>query len=274
MFFKKYLNKFLNKKSDFTEDEKLKTLNDQFYFILGEERKLLNFLIKENIKYYFTHKKIYLTKLLFVNTIRVGAIAGIIFGIFFTLNYFNILDISKSKPKIADKITIYLPDYDTVNQKKLEKDFNVVIIFLPDSRKDWKLYKKAVHNIETHGTTDAQSYLTQSPDKLYWGRYQLGAAARKISKAGQYTWSEFSSNPDAQEAAFLEWAKFLKKSMQPEINRYSGQFISGVQMTESGIISIAHNAGDGAAKLYLRNGKIPDNVIKFAKLGGYNLNLE
>ena len=270
---KKYINKFLNKKSDFTYDDKLRSLNDQFYYLMGEERKLLNHIIKENIKYYFTYKKVYLTKLLTLNLIRLSAIAGIIYGIVFSLNYFNIMNISKAVPKVADKITIYLPDYDTINQKKLDKTFNVVIFFLPDPKKDWKLFKYGVHNIETHGLTNEQSYLARGgPNGEYWGKYQLGPFARKAIGLDKITWEQFSKNPDMQEAAFYDWCKFLKKYMQPEINKYSGKFINGIQMTESGIIMIAHNSS--GAKSHLQSGNIPEPVRKFAKLGGYNLNLE
>ena len=271
---RKWINKFLNKKSDFTKDVNLAAANEQFYYLLGEEKRLFKYVLTQNIKYFLKYKKVYLLKLFTVFTGLLAFIFSIVIGLFFTLNYFNVIDVSKAKPKKSDKITIYLPDYDTINQKKLEKSFNVVIFFLPDTKKDWKLYKKAMHNIETRGTTDAQSYYTLSPSGEYWGRYQMGATARKLGKAESYTWKAFSTNPEAQEAAFLEWIKYLKKSMHPEINKYSGSFISGIQMTESGIISMAHNAGDGATKSYLQNGNIPSNVLKFAKLGGYNLNLE
>ena len=271
---KKWLNHFLNKKSDFTENEKLKSHNDQYFFLLGEVKKLSNYIVVENIKYYFEYKKAYLAKLLVVTLFKVSLFVGIIIGGLFTLDYFHIVDVSKATPKPEQKITIYLPDYDTVNQQKLAKTFNVVIFFPPNPKKDWLLYKKAVHNIETHGTSDAQSYVIQSASGAYWGRYQLGADARRLIKMEKYTWKEFSSNPDLQEAAFLQWVRLLKVLMQPEINRYGGTFISGVQMTESGIISMAHNVGDGAARGYLNSGRIPDQVLKFAKLGGYKLNTE
>jgi len=271
---KNWLNHFLNKKSDFTENESLKSHNDQYFFLLGEVKKLSNYIVVENIKYYFEYKKAYLTKLLVVTLFKVAVFVGIIVGGLFTLNYFGIVNVSKAIPKPEQKITIYLPDYDTINQQKLAKTFNVVIFFPPNPKKDWLLYKKAVHNIETHGTSDAQSYVTRNASGEYWGRYQLGSGARKIIKMEKYTWKEFSTNPDLQEAAFLYWVRALKVLMQPEINRYSGTFISGVQMTESGIISMAHNAGDGAARSYLNSGRIPDQVLKFAKLGGYKLNTE
>jgi hypothetical protein len=161
---------------------------------------------------------------------------------------------------------------------KLSKEFNVVIFFPPDPKKDWKLYKQKIHNIESTGSDSASYYAisTMKDDAgrviEYWGRYQLGPLARKIAGLGNITFDRFASNPEMQEGAFLEWIKFIKILMQPEVIKYSGKFYDGVQITESGIISMTHNAGDAATRAYLSRGSNPPGGVKFLKIGGYNLN--
>jgi len=266
---KKFLNRFLNKKSNFTEDDKLKTMNEQFYFLLNEEKKLLNHIIKENISYFFKYKKVYLMKLLLVVMAYLSMTCGIIFAVLFGLDYFNIISVSKATPKVEPKITIYLPDTDTINIRKLSKQFNVDIFFPPDPKKDWKLYKNAISHIESRG-----SYKVRSGQ--YWGKYQLGEQARALSGLGKMTFDEFASNPELQEGAFLAWIRFIQEEANKmKLYRYYGRFMDGVQITESGVISLCHNAGVGAAQQYLaRGGGNPPGGLKFLKLGGYDLYLD
>jgi len=268
---KKFLNRFLNKKSNFTEDEKLKAMNEQFYYLMTEEKRLLNYVIRENILYFFKYKKMYLAKLLTVILTYVLVFGGIIFAGLFTLDYFNVISISKGTPKVEPKITIYLPDTDVTNIAKLSKQFNVVIFFPPDPKKDWKKYKEAVCGIEskTQG-------LYKARNGQYWGKYQLGEQARALSGLGKMSFDEFASNPELQEGAFLAWIRFIQQEAnKAKLYRYYGRFIDGVQITESGVIAMCHNAGIGATQQYLaRGGGNPPGGLKFLKLGGYDLNLE
>jgi hypothetical protein len=279
MNMKKVLNKFLNKKSDFIEDPQLSALNEQFFYAWEKIHILLNFILPLNIKYFLRFKKLYLAKLLLVITIYFGLFCGVIGAGLFTLDYFNVISISKAIPKVAEKVTIYLPDSDVASIAKLSKQFNVVIFFPPDPNKDWKLYKHKVHMIESN-VSDSASYhafSTMSVDGKvveYWGKYQLGPLARKIAGLGNITFERFASNPEMQEGAFLEWIKFIKTTMQPDILKYSGKFYDGVQITESGIISMAHNAGAENTRAYLARGNKPPGGVKFLKIGGYNLNFE
>ncbi len=276
---KKFLNRFLNKKSNFTEDDKLKSMNEQFYYLLTEEKRLLNHIVKANILYFFKYKKLYLAKLVLIAILYMGIFGGVITGGLFTLDYFNVISISKAVPKVSEKLTVYLPDTDAAAIAKLSKDFNVVIFFPPDPKKDWKMYKHKIHMIESKGSDSAsyRAFSTMTIDGKtveYWGRYQLGPLARKIAGLGNITWERFKNNPEMQEGAFLEWIKFIKNLMQPEILKYSGRFYDGVQITESGIISMTHNAGAENTKAYLARGNNPPGGTKFLKIGGYNLNLE
>lgn len=272
---KKRLMHFMNKKTDFIEDNELKALNEEFFYVWDKLNHLLKRLLPRNIKYFLKFKKLYLAKLLLFWTIYFSLFCGVIGAGLFTLDYFNIISISKAVPKVAEKTTIYLPDTDVASIAKLSKEFNVIIFFPPDPKKDWKQYKHKIHMIESNVSDSASYHAFSKLDGVeYWGRYQLGPLARKIAGLGNITWERFKNNPEMQEGAFLEWIKFIKTLMRPEINKYSGRFYDGIQITESGIISMTHNAGAENTKAYLARGNNPPGGTKFLKIGGYNLDLE
>lgn len=262
--------RFLNRKSDFERNVELAALNDQYFYLLGAVKNLLNHVIWENLKYYFHYKKLYLSKLILVISLVTMGVATMILGGVYIYN-----DLTKNVVKKEKYIfSVYIPDTDTLSQQyATAHGYNFKIIFLPDQRKDWKLYKHAVHGIETRGFSDSASY--HQRNGIYWGKYQLGPLARQVAGIkANISFEEFASNPELQEGAFLAWIRFIKTSIQPEINKYTGRFMCGVQITESGIISMAHNAGIGATQAFLSRGTNPPGGLAFLKLGGYNLQLE
>jgi hypothetical protein len=279
---KKCINKFLGK-CDFSEDLELKTLNEEYHYFSGAERKLFVKVYKRNIEYFIKCKKLYLAKLLLV--IISVVIASVIFigSILLTLDYMGIINvhISRPTPKKEIQFTVYIPDTDTLAQIECQKrKIKYIIMFLPDPNKNWILFKKRFQNIESHGLSNERSYYALNGE--YWGRYQLGTLARKVSNINENTtWQEFSSNPDLQEGAFLSWIRYIKILMQKDIDRYGGNhgtyFMNGIQITESGIIALAHNAGCTAAHNFLINNGTtmsPQSIpMKFLKIGGYNLNI-
>ena len=264
---------FMNKKTDFTEDPELRSLNEEFLYVWEKLNRLLKHLLPRNTRYFLKFKKLYLARLFLILSIKIAIPLSLIGAGIYTLDRLNIISISKAVPKVAEKLTIYLPDSDVASIAKLSKEFNVIIFFPPDPKKDWKLYKHKVHMIESTGTDSSSYHAFSTLDGVeYWGRYQLGPLARKIAGLGNITWDRFKNNPEMQEGAFLEWIKFIKNMMQPEILRYSGKFYDGVQITESGIISMTHNAGAENTRAYLARGSNPPGGVKFLKIGGYNLN--
>ena len=272
---KKRINKFLNKKTDFIENEELRTMNDQFFYLFNEEKKMLNYLIKENIKYFFKYKKLYLVKLFLVAVFYLTATFGSVAIILITLDYFNVINITKGNPIPKVKLTIYLPITDTLHFSELSEQYNVLIFFPYDPQKDWKSYKEDIRQIETKGYSDEASYYAKSPSGLHWGRYQLGPIARRIAGVSGMSYDDFSNNPEIQEGAFLAWIRYLKIEMNDYVKRYSGKYIDGIEITESGIISMAHNVGGPETRKYLDGGGgNPPGPLKFLKVGGYNLNIE
>lgn len=87
----------------------------------------------------------------------------------------------------------------------------------------------------------------------YVGKYQFGWSALKW--VGVSSKKRFLNNPELQEEAFEKLISLNKWVLRDYIVKYRGHRISGVQITESGIIAAAHLGGAG-------------NVIKFLDSGG------
>jgi len=60
-------------------------------------------------------------------------------------------------------------------------------------------------------------------------------------------------NPELQEKAFFANAERNKWILRKDIKRFVGRKISGVTITESGILAAAHLAGPGSVKKFLRS---------------------
>lgn len=85
----------------------------------------------------------------------------------------------------------------------------------------------------------------------YMGKYQFGKSA--LRSVGIYNHKEFLNNPVLQEKAFKALLAKNKWELRKEISRYSGKTISGVKVTESGILAAAHLSGAGSVKKFLHS---------------------
>lgn len=86
----------------------------------------------------------------------------------------------------------------------------------------------------------------------YLGKYQFN---RKTLKAfGIDNTDTFLKDTRLQEDAFLALTSRNKWLLRKEIQRYAGKKVSGVRVTESGILAAAHLAGAGNVKKFLRSG--------------------
>ena len=110
----------------------------------------------------------------------------------------------------------------------------------------------------------------------YMGKYQFGKSTLK-GLGFKVTQEEFLNNPALQEKAMYELLKHNKKKLKRFINKYEGQVVHGVLITESGILAAAHLAGQGNVRKFFRNGyefkdgygtKMTSYMEQF---GGYNL---
>lgn len=88
----------------------------------------------------------------------------------------------------------------------------------------------------------------------YIGKYQFGTETLKT--IGIKDGLRFLNSPKMQEKAFVALLAKNKWELKDEIQKYEGEVLDGVRITESGILAAAHLGGAGSVKRFLRsNGK-------------------
>lgn len=88
----------------------------------------------------------------------------------------------------------------------------------------------------------------------YMGKYQFGKETLKT--VGIHDSSRFLNSPKMQEKAFVALISKNKSELKDIIEKYEGQIVAGVLVTESGILAAAHLGGVGSVKRFFRyNGK-------------------
>jgi hypothetical protein len=85
----------------------------------------------------------------------------------------------------------------------------------------------------------------------YMGKYQFGAEALKA--IGIKNSKNFLKDPALQEKAFIALLSKNKWILRNEIQKYEGQIINGIEITESGILAAAHLGGAGSVKNFFKN---------------------
>jgi hypothetical protein len=83
------------------------------------------------------------------------------------------------------------------------------------------------------------------------GKYQFGLETLK--SIGITDSLAFLRSPKLQEKAFVALLSKNKAELKDEIEKYSGKIISGVKITESGILAAAHLGGAGSVKRFLES---------------------
>ena len=112
----------------------------------------------------------------------------------------------------------------------------------------------------------------------YMGKYQFGKSTLKTLKI-KVTKDAFLNSPDLQEYAMQQNLLYNKKKLQKYIDKFEGQEINGILITESGILAAAHLGGAGSVRKYFRSGKVMEdgNGVKITsylnQFSGYNLNI-
>jgi len=106
-------------------------------------------------------------------------------------------------------------------------------------------FKEAIGFKESRGR-----YQTVNPYG-YLGKYQFSESTLKMM--GFNNIENFLKNTKQQEAAFAAYVSFNKWVLRNDIDRFVGETIGGVEVTESGLLAAAHLAGPGNVKKYLRS---------------------
>ena len=112
----------------------------------------------------------------------------------------------------------------------------------------------------------------------YMGKYQFGKSTLRTLKI-KVTKEAFLNSPDLQEYAMKQNLIYNKNKLQKYIDKYEGQIVNGILITESGILAAAHLGGAGSVRKFFRSGKIMQdgNGVKITSylelFGGYKLNI-
>jgi len=122
---------------------------------------------------------------------------------------------------------------------------NIQTPFSPQLGKSYLGFKEAVGFKESRGNYRIVN------DFGYLGKYQFGLETLKL--IGIYNADQFLYNPELQEKAFLANAQRNKWVLRKDITRFEGKTVSGIKITESGILAAAHLAGPGSVKKFLRS---------------------
>lgn len=85
----------------------------------------------------------------------------------------------------------------------------------------------------------------------YIGKYQFGIETLK--EIGIHDSLHFLNSPKLQEKAFVALLSKNKWQLRDEIEKYRGQIIDGVKITESGLLAAAHLGGVGSVKKFLKS---------------------
>jgi len=105
-------------------------------------------------------------------------------------------------------------------------------------------YKEAI------AFTESQGKYRKVNSIGYMGKYQFGVETLKT--IGIYNSSAFLNDPRMQEKAFITLLSKNKWELKEEIEKYEGQIVGGVRVTESGLLAAAHLGGVGSVKRFLR----------------------
>lgn len=124
-------------------------------------------------------------------------------------------------------------------------DLEVSKLNIPYLQNNFVAFKEAVAYKESRGNYTIVNTLG------YLGKYQFGRTTLERFKI--HNTREFLQNPELQEQAFISLCEVNKWILRKEIKRFEGKTISGIEITESGILAAAHLAGAGNVKKFLRS---------------------
>ncbi|MDB9732813.1 peptidoglycan-binding protein LysM [Polaribacter sp.] len=147
------------------------------------------------------------------------------------INAISIVNLKDSESEIVAVTTLGFP-------KTLGND----IFYL---KRDFIAFKEAIAFKESQGKYEVVNTLG------YLGKYQFGRTT--LHRFNIYNTQEFLRDPILQEKAFVALCKVNKWILRKDIKRSVGKTISGIKVTESGILAAAHLSGAGNVKKFLRS---------------------
>ena len=88
----------------------------------------------------------------------------------------------------------------------------------------------------------------------YLGKYQFGRKTLNSLGFKDISNREFLENESIQEEAMYALLNHNKRVLRRQIQKYHGETIHGIYITESGILAAAHLAGAGNVRKFFRKG--------------------
>lgn len=104
---------------------------------------------------------------------------------------------------------------------------------------------------EAIGFKESQGKYKKINSLGYMGKYQFGVETLKT--VGVHDSGRFLNSPKLQEKAFIALLSKNKSQLSNIIEKYEGQIISGILVTESGILAAAHLGGVGSVKKFFKH---------------------
>ena len=128
---------------------------------------------------------------------------------------------------------------------------------ISDASERWDQFKTQSRNnfLDAMGYQESRNRYHIVNKYGYMGKYQFGSSTLKTLKI-KVSRSEFLRDTLLQEEAMLKLLLHNKKRLQKYIDKYEGQVINGVLVTESGLLAAAHLGGQGSVRKWFRNGKV------------------
>jgi hypothetical protein len=148
-------------------------------------------------------------------------------------------------PKDRAKTFLFEPCEIPHNEPSLFQEAEIVVDYwsTPILGNGYTAFKEAVAFKESRGDYRCVNKFG------YLGKYQFNQSTlHLIGISSSHT---FLEHPELQEKAFLANTIRNKWVLRKYIKRYSGTYVNGIRITESGIIAAAHLAGPGSVKKYL-----------------------
>ena len=150
----------------------------------------------------------------------------------------------------------------------IETEVEIIPVEIPNIIiKDHSLFLEDIGMRESSGNYKAVNQFG------YLGKYQFGRRTLDALGFEKVSNREFLSNASIQEEAMYALLHHNKRILRRQIEKYHGQFINGIYITESGILAAAHLAGPGNVKKFFRKGyefkdgngtKMTSYMIKFS----------
>jgi hypothetical protein len=126
-----------------------------------------------------------------------------------------------------------------------EKQYEYTNLNVPYTGRFFIGYKEAIAFKESQGKYRKINSLG------YMGKYQFGEETLKT--IGVHDSNQFLNSPKLQEKAFVALLAKNKSLLKDIIDKYEGQVVAGILITESGILAAAHLGGAGSVKKFFKH---------------------